>query len=264
MTEALGDLRDDATPALERLYRRWSDGGAGLLITGHAMVDRRYLEQAGNVVLDDDTDEPALRAWAAAGARAGNHLWVQLNHPGRQCTRFQSDRPVAPSAVALPVRGFFARPRALEDAEIHGLIEAFARAAAIVRRNGFTGVQVHAAHGYLISQFLSPRTNRRSDAWGGSLENRARFLLEIVRAVRTAVGPGFPLAVKLNSADFQRGGLVPAEAVDVAGMLAGEGIDLLEISGGTYQRIAFAGHDGRSEPTRARQRRTARQALRQP
>ena len=257
MTEALGDLRDDATPALERLYRRWSDGGAGLLISGHVMVDRRFLEQAGNVVLDDETDETKLRAWVAAGTHGGSHFWAQLNHPGRQTTRFHSDRPVAPSAVALPVRGFFARPRALEATEIGALVEAYARAAAIARRVGFTGVQVHAAHGYLISQFLSPRSNRRSDAWGGPLENRARFLLDVVRAVRAAVGPGFPVAVKLNSSDFQRGGFEHAEAVEVARMLGAEGIDLLEISGGTYERVAFAGHrriaDPRAAATRARE-----------
>jgi 2,4-dienoyl-CoA reductase-like NADH-dependent reductase (Old Yellow Enzyme family) len=241
MTEALGDLRDDATPELERLYRRWSLGGAGLLITGHVMVDRRFLEQAGNVVLDDETDETRLRAWVAAGTEGGNHLWAQLNHPGRQTTRFHSERPVAPSAVALPVRGFFARPRALEESEIGELIAAFARSAGIARRAGFTGVQVHAAHGYLISQFLSPRTNRRSDAWGGPLEHRARFLLEVVRAVRAAVGAGYPVAVKLNSSDFQRGGFEHREAVEVARMLAAEAIDLLEISGGTYERVAFAG-----------------------
>lgn len=241
MTEALGDLRDDATPALERLYRRWSDGGAGLLISGHLMVDRRFLEQAGNVVLDDETDETKLRAWTTAGTRGDNHFWAQLNHPGRQTTRFHSDRPVAPSAVALSVRGFFARPRALEEAEIALLIAAFARSARIARHAGFTGVQVHAAHGYLISQFLSPRTNRRTDGWGGSLENRARFLIEVVRAVRAAVGPGCPVAVKLNSSDFQRGGFESGEAVEVARMLAVEGIDLLEISGGTHERVAFAG-----------------------
>jgi 2,4-dienoyl-CoA reductase-like NADH-dependent reductase (Old Yellow Enzyme family) len=266
MTEALGDLRDDATPALERLYRRWSDGGAGLLISGHLMVDRRFLEQAGNVVLDDETDETKLRAWVAAGAGGGNQFWAQLNHPGRQTTRFHSDRPVAPSAVTVPVRGFFARPRALEEAEIALLVAAFARAAEIALRAGFTGVQVHAAHGYLISQFLSPRTNRRTDAWGGPLENRARFLLEVVRAVRAAVGPGFPVAVKLNSSDFKRGGFEHDDAVEVARMLAAEGIDLLEISGGTYERVAFAGHrrafaghrrvtgaDPRAAATRARE-----------
>jgi 2,4-dienoyl-CoA reductase-like NADH-dependent reductase (Old Yellow Enzyme family) len=264
MTEALGDGRDDATPELERLYRRWSEGGAGLLISGHLLVDRRFLEQAGNVVLDDRTDEAALRAWVAAGTRSGNHFWAQLNHPGRQTTRFHSERPVAPSAVTLPIRGFFARPRALEEHEIVALIAAFGRSAAIAKRAGFTGVQVHAAHGYLISQFLSPRTNRRDDGWGGPLEARARFLLEVVRAVRAEVGPAYPLAVKLNSSDFQRGGFDHHDAIEVARLLAAEGIDLLEISGGTYERVAFAGEPGgrsdaaapvdpRSAATRARE-----------
>jgi 2,4-dienoyl-CoA reductase-like NADH-dependent reductase (Old Yellow Enzyme family) len=151
---------------------------------------------------------------------------------------------VAPSAVQLPIRGFFARPRALAEAEIVDLIAAFARSAGIARRAGFTGVQVHAAHGYLIGQFLSPRTNRRDDAWGGPLEGRARFLLEVVRAVRVEVGRDFPLAVKLNSSDFQRGGFEHREAVEVARLLAAEGIDLLEVSGGTYERVAFAGASG--------------------
>lgn len=258
MTEALGDRNDDATPALERLYRRWSEGGAGLLISGHLLVDRRFMEQAGNVVLDDRSDEAALRAWVAAATTAGNHFWAQLNHPGRQTTRFHSDQPIAPSAVTLPIRGFFARPRALEEAEISRLIAAFARSAAIAQRAGFTGVQVHAAHGYLIGQFLSPRTNRRDDAWGGPLERRARFLLEVVRAVRAAVGHDYPLAVKLNSSDFQRGGFDHHDAIEVARLLAAESIDLLEISGGTYERVAFAGESGeRSNPEAAADPRSA-------
>jgi 2,4-dienoyl-CoA reductase-like NADH-dependent reductase (Old Yellow Enzyme family) len=253
MTEGLADARDDATPALARLYGRWADGGAGLLVTGNAMVDRRYLERAGNVVVDRDSDVAALRAWATAAGRSGGHAWVQLSHPGRQSTRFHTARPVAPSAVRLPVAGMFARPRALEEGEIHEAIAAFARAAAVVQRAGFTGVQVHGAHGYLVSQFLSPRTNRRRDGWGGPLPHRARFLLEVVQAVRGAVGPAFPVAVKLNASDFQRGGFEPEDAVTVARWLAAERVDLIEVSGGTYERLAFAGHDGRAAATRARE-----------
>src|SRR6185503_14042633 len=142
--------------------------------------------------------------------------------PGRQCTRVVSSRPVAPSAVTVELGGFFARPRALEDAEIVEIIGKYARTAAIAKRAGFTGVQVHGAHGYLCSQFLSPRTNLRADRWGGSLENRARFLLEVVRAIRARVGPAFPVGVKLNTADFQRGGFDAGEAVEVAAMLEAE------------------------------------------
>lgn len=253
MTEGLADARDDATAALARLYGRWAEGGAGLLVTGNVMIDRQYLERAGNVVVDRATDGSALRAWAEAGTRGGGHLWAQLSHPGRQCTRFHTGRPVAPSPVRLPVAGMFARPRALEEREIEGLVDAFATAAATLQGAGFTGVQVHGAHGYLVSQFLSPRTNLRQDGWGGPLERRARFLLEVVRAVRAAVGPAFPVAVKLNSSDFQRGGFDHGESVEVVRRLAAERVDLIEVSGGTYERLAFAGHDVRAASTRTRE-----------
>ncbi len=241
MTEGLSGASGHATERHAGLYRRWSEGGAGLLITGNVMVDWRYLERPGNVVIEDRSGLDELAGWAAAGTAAGNQLWVQLSHPGRQCSRMSNTRPLAPSAVQLKLGGFFGRPRALTEPEILDVVERFARAAGIVQQAGFTGVQIHGAHGYLPSQFLSPRVNRREDRWGGVLENRARFLLETVRAVRAGVGPDFPVAVKLNSADFQRGGFELEDAARVAGWLAAEGIDLLEISGGTYERVLFFG-----------------------
>ncbi len=257
MTEGLCDATGHANERHQRLYRRWSEGGAGLHITGNVMVDWRYLERPGNVVVEDASGIEALERWAAAGTAAGNHLWAQISHPGRQCSRMSNARPVAPSAVQLKLGGLFGRPRALTEAEIEEVIDRYARTAELVQQAGFTGVQVHGAHGYLISQFLSPRVNRRDDRWGGALENRARFLLETVRAVRNRVGAEFPLAVKLNSADFQRGGFELADAARVAGWLASEGIDLLEVSGGTYERLRFFEEDGgrRSEAasTRARE-----------
>ncbi len=239
MTEGLADAAGRANERHARLYRQWSEGGAGLLITGNVMVDWRYLERPGNVVIEDESDIDQLARWAEAGTAASGQLWVQLNHPGRQCSRMSNARPLAPSAVQLKLGGFFGRPRALTEAEILEIVGRFARTAAVVQRAGFTGVQIHGAHGYLASQFLSPRTNRRGDRWGGALENRARFLLETVRAVRGSVGLDFPVAVKLNSADFQRGGFELEDAARVAGWLAAEGIDLLEISGGTYERLIF-------------------------
>lgn len=253
MTEGLADPQDDASEALATLYRRWAEPGAGLLITGNVMVDRRYLERSGNVVVDAASDLGALRAWSAAGSASGTLLMAQLGHPGRQCTRFHASEPVAPSPVPLRIGGFFARPRALAAAEIEALVDAFAASAALVKAAGFGGVQVHAAHGYLVSQFLSPRTNRREDAWGGPLEQRARFLLAIVAAVRAAVGPGFPVAVKLNAADFLRGGFEHHEAVRVARWLAEAGIDLLEVSGGTYERVAFVDDVALAGASRARE-----------
>ncbi len=251
MTEGLADEFDDPTPRLERLYRRWSLGGAALHVTGNVMLDRRHLERAGNVVLDEETDLDALAKWARAGTEGGNHLWMQVNHPGRQAQKTTSRNPVAPSEVGLKLAGFFAKPRALQPTEIRALIKRYEFVAERAKEAGFTGVQVHSAHGYLSNQFLSPRTNRRTDEWGGSLENRARYLLEAVRAVRGAVGDAFPVSVKLNSADFQKGGFTNDDAAQVARWLQDEGVDLLEISGGTYESSAFIAEA--AESTRKRE-----------
>lgn len=239
MTEGLASPTGRATAAHVRLYGAWARGGAGLLMSGNIMVDRRYLERAGNVVVEDDTGLDALRAWADAVHAGGSQLWAQISHPGRQCPRLVNLRPLAPSEVQLSLVGNFGRPRAATDTEILDIIRRFARTAALLREAGFDGVQLHAAHGYLLSQFLSPRTNCRDDRWGGPLRQRAALLLEAVGAVRVAVGADYPLAVKLNSADFVQGGFTLQECLQVVGWLGEAGIDLLEISGGTYEQMAF-------------------------
>lgn len=238
MSEQLADRSNAPTTDLARLYARWAAGGAGLVITGNVMIDRGGLGEPRNVVLDDERDLPALRAWAQAGTQSATQLWMQLNHPGRQTPRTLAREPVAPSAVAVTLPGFGA-PRALTEAEIHGLIARFARTAALAKQAGFTGVQIHGAHGYLVSQFLSPLVNRRTDRWGGPIENRMRFLLESQRAIRAAVGAAFPVSVKINSADFQRGGFSEDDAETVVHALDQAGVDLIEISGGTYERPAM-------------------------
>jgi 2,4-dienoyl-CoA reductase-like NADH-dependent reductase (Old Yellow Enzyme family) len=254
MTEGIADAYDDPTHEHATLYGRWADGGAGVLLTGNVMVDRRYLERPGNVVLDDRTDRDALAAWAKAGTRNGAHFWMQLSHPGRQCQRTTAAQPVAPSAVGLKMMGLFGKPRALTRPEIREIISRFAHAATLARDAGFTGVQIHSAHGYLGSQFLSPLVNQRGDEYGGSLENRARFVLETVDAVRSAVGDDYPIAVKINSSDFQKGAFSNEDAVRVATMLAQRGIDMLEVSGGTYENIVFiTTGDERAEGTRRRE-----------
>lgn len=241
LSEQLGTLRGAPTPQLAELFRRWSTGGFGLVITGNVMVDRTALGEPRNVVVEDDRDFPAVQAWAQAARTAGNAAWVQLNHPGRQSPRILSAHPVAPSAVGLKLSGQFATPRALTHAEIESIIERFATAAEIVVRAGFDGVQIHSAHGYLASQFLSPITNQRTDQWGGDPARRMRFLLELVRAVRARIGDEAGVGVKLNSADFQRGGFTEEESMGVVEALSAEPIDLLEISGGTYERAAMMG-----------------------
>ncbi|GMV63673.1 MAG: putative NADH:flavin oxidoreductase/NADH oxidase [Parvibaculum sp.] len=247
MTEGLGDARNQATGGHVRLYRRWAEGGAGMLLTGNVQVDRRYLERPGNVAIDGAQSNEAiaaLREYAKAGTENGTHLWMQISHAGRQTPALVNKEPVGPSDKALDMPGAqFGKPRALSGAEIEDVIRRFAHAAAVARDTGFTGVQIHGAHGYLISEFLSPDVNTRTDEWGGSLENRARLLLEVVRAVRRAVGTDFPVSVKLNSADFQRGGFSHEDSIRVATWLDAEGLDLLEISGGTYEQPRLVGLD---------------------
>ena len=239
MTEGLADTHDNATPGHQRLYATWARGGAALLLSGNIMVDRRYLERAGNVVLEEGSGLAPLRAWAQAARDVGSQLWAQISHPGRQCPRLVNGTPLAPSAVQLKLAGNFGRPRAATSDDIQDIIERFARTAAWVKNAGLDGVQVHSAHGYLLSQFLSPRTNQRQDRWGGSLDNRARLLLEVARAVRARVGTAYPVSVKLNSSDFVKGGFTLDESLQVVRWLNDEGIDLLEVSGGTYEQLEF-------------------------
>lgn len=245
MTECLADPRtNDPNARHERLFRRWAAGGVGLMVTGNVMVDWHYLERTTNVVIDPGTDRVALERWAQAAQSTGVPTLVQVNHPGRQCSVFVSRSPVAPSAVKVKMFGAFVTPRALSEDEVDALITRYAQVAAEVVSAGFAGVQIHAAHGYLASQFLSPRANLRTDRWGGTLGNRARFLLEAVRRTRAAIGPTAVVAVKLNSTDFQRGGFEADDAVQVARWLQDEGVDLLEVSGGTYESPGFMGLGG--------------------
>ncbi|MGH8516273.1 MAG: NADH:flavin oxidoreductase/NADH oxidase family protein, partial [Panacagrimonas sp.] len=251
MTEGLADEHLRATTRLDTLYRRWSEGGAGLLLTGNVQVDRRVLERPANVTIDvtdsmthDAEARHRLSRWAQAGTSGGNHLWMQINHPGRQSPRYVTREPLAPSAEQLGLMGNFGKPRALTEPEILDLIQRFAQVAVIARECGFTGVQIHAAHGYLLSCFLSPVTNRRTDAWGGELSNRARMLIETLRATRRAVGADFPISIKLNSDDFRKGGFTNDECVQVVRWLNDESVDLLELSGGNYEQPALLGHEG--------------------
>ncbi|WOJ93330.1 NADH:flavin oxidoreductase/NADH oxidase family protein [Congregibacter variabilis] len=248
MTEGLASIGGVPTSALERLYGIWSEGGAGVLITGNVVVDAYHLERPGNVVVDrvpDAVMKDALASWASAATAAGNHAWVQISHAGRQTLKTVNPHPKAPSAVKLGLPGGqFGEPVALTSEEISELVQRFAIAAKAMKDAGFTGVQIHGAHGYLISQFLSPRTNQRDDRYGGELENRARFLLEIVDATREAVGPEFPVAVKLNSADFQKGGFDFDDSLRVAKWLEEHSVDVIEISGGTYEQPKLLGMEG--------------------
>ena len=223
-----------------RLYRTWAEGGPAVLITGNVMVDGSHLERPGNVILDrtlTEAERARFRAWAEAASANGCQVWMQLSHSGRQTQKRINPRPKSASDVALRIPGgLFARPQPLTADEIGQVVDRFAAAAAQAQACGFSGIQVHAAHGYLISQFLSPAVNRREDAWGGPLENRARLLRTIVAAIKASTGAGFAVTVKLNSSDFQKGGFAPDDARQVVRWLAEDGVDLIELSGGTYEQ----------------------------
>jgi|SRR5579884_297965 len=237
------------------LYRRWGAGGAGLLITGNVMVHAQALTGPGGVVADEHAPLDPFARWAQAGKSGGATIWMQINHPGRQVRAEMPGVAWAPSAVALELGKHskrFAQPVAMTAEQIRSTIDRFATTAALAERAGFDGVEVHAAHGYLLCQFLSPLVNRREDEWGGSLESRARLLLDVVRAIRATVSSSFAVAVKLNSADFQRGGLDVEDAEKVIAMLEPLGVDLVELSGGSYESPAMAGRPA-DERTNARE-----------
>lgn len=254
MSENMGSPGFTSNEKFNRLYARWAKGGAGLLITGNVMVDSSALGEPHNVVIQQGIQDANLLLWAAAGRNEGTHIWVQLNHPGKQSPKFLSKSPVAPSAIPLkkPLDRLFNTPRALTEDEILDIIARFAYAARVCKESGFTGVQIHGAHGYLVSQFLSPSHNQRTDRWGGTLENRMRFVKEVYLAMRKEVGASFPIGIKLNSADFQKGGFSQEDSMEVIKQLSALGMDLIEISGGTYEAPAMMGKI-QKESTRARE-----------
>ncbi|WP_026530078.1 NADH:flavin oxidoreductase/NADH oxidase family protein [Haematomicrobium sanguinis] len=234
---------------LRTLYRRWSEGGAGLIITGNVMVHDAALTGPGGVVLDANSPLEPFTEWARAGQAGGSRIWMQINHPGRQVMANMPGVAWAPSAVRANIgrnTKRLAEPVAMTGEQIEETIQRFITTAMLAEEAGFDGLEVHAAHGYLLSQFLSPLSNLRTDEWGGSLDNRARLLVEIVRGIRSAVRPSTALAVKLNSADFQRGGFDAEDARRVIDMLAPLGVDLVELSGGNYESPAMTGQRGGS------------------
>jgi 2,4-dienoyl-CoA reductase-like NADH-dependent reductase (Old Yellow Enzyme family) len=244
MEEGLAGSSQLPDERLISLYRRWGAGSAGLLITGNVMVHAEALTGPAGVVLDDRAPLDPFARWAEAGKAGGAAMWMQISHPGRQVQARMPGVVWGPSAVAVELGKHskrFGRPVAMTEAQITSTVERFATTAGLAERAGFDGVEVHAAHGYLISQFLSPLVNTRSDAWGGQLENRARLLLAVVGAIRSVVSPSFAVAVKLNSADFQRGGFDADDAARVIAMLEPQGVDLVELSGGSYESPAMAG-----------------------
>ncbi len=229
------------------LYEKWAEGNVGTVLTGNVQVDKRYLESAGNVAIEKSNYKDQielLKKWTEVGTKNNTNLWMQISHAGRQTPGDLNMKPVAPSDVGLKIPGRkYGTPKPLTNEEIEDVIERFIFTAKVAHDTGFTGIQIHSAHGYLMSEFLSPDINKRDDEWGGSLENRSRILLRIINGCRKALGDNYPISVKLNSADFQKGGFSAEDSSKVASMLSEAKIDLLEISGGTYEQPRLLGLD---------------------
>jgi len=260
MSDTLGDGFGNPTPEQGRLYKTWDQGGVAASVIGEVQGDPRTIEHPGNLVLDSSADLEAFRALAHSGQATGGALWLQLGHAGALAPEWVG-MPKAPSS--LNIEGI--RCDALSLGEISALPDHFARTAFLASDLGFGGVQVHAAHGFLLSQFVSPLFNRRQDGYGGSATNRMRLIIETVEAVRAKVPSGFCVSIKLNATDQIAGGLTQDDALEVVAALDGCGLDLMEFSGATYFPGALAASDAVSKgPYFVDFARTARQVTNVP
>ena len=258
MTERIAKGNNLAHQGHANLYDRWADGNIGISLTGNVQVDRRNLEGPANVAIDKNNYKEqfeSLKAWSKSGTKNNTQLWMQISHAGRQTPGEINSSPLAPSDIRLKIPGKnYGIPTPMTEENILDVIDRFVFTAKIARETGFTGVQFHSAHGYLLSEFLSPDINNRNDAWGGSIENRTRIHLEIIKRCRQEVGEDFPISVKLNSTDFQKGGFSPDESIKVAQILENAGVDIIEISGGTYEQPKLIGIDASINPKRSEKR----------
>ncbi len=241
MSDSLGNGEGDSTEAQIRLYERWAEGGAAVSFIGEVQGDPRFPEKPGNLVLGAHTDQQAIRSLASRGVIEGAHLWTQLGHAGA-LSHLPINHPKGPSA--LDIEGLQCTGMSIE--EIRELPDMYARTALHAKTAGFSGVHIHAGHGFLLSQFLCPLFNRRNDSYGGSIEARFHIVLEVIDEVRRAVGPSFPVGIRINSTDKLEGGLTEVDALEVVRLLDQTSIDLIDISGGTYFPGAKASSDGSS------------------
>ncbi|USW48581.1 Putative NADH:flavin oxidoreductase/NADH oxidase, aldolase-type TIM barrel [Septoria linicola] len=245
--------------AMEGQMSKWAQGGSSLVLSGHIMIDPRALACPGDVLLAEDGpghNDERWRKWAQAAKSNNTQFWLQINHPGRQVKKGSELPTYAPSPVAIDIgkfSSFFKPPREMSEDQILDVIQRFRWAAKKAEEVGIDGVEIHAAHGYLISQFLSPKSNKRTDQWGGSRENRSRLLFEVIKAIRGAVSPSFGVGVKI----FQRGGFDSEDLKWTVQRLNDMQLDFIELSGGNAESPAMRGAkqegDKRSDRTIARE-----------
>ncbi|GAA3187114.1 NADH oxidase [Lentilactobacillus kefiri] len=244
MSETMAD-NHEPDERFARLYGKWSAGGSGIIVTGNVMVDRDALAEPGNVVVDDERSLPLLKEWAKVGTANQTQLWMQLNHPGKQSPKYLSAQPAGPSAIPITGanRKYFNSPRALSNEEIYAIIAKYVRTAEIAQKAGFTGVQIHGAFGYLVNQFLSRKDNQRHDEFGGSFENRMRFLVDIYQGIRESCGADFAISLKVSVLDIDVDGFTEHDLIAVIQKMSDLGIDLIEIAGDDYEdsTVGFSG-----------------------
>ena len=251
MEENLAENHQVPGQMLFNLYDAWARGGVGMILTGNVMVDHLAMTGPGGVALEKDTDLAPFETLASKARQNDTLVVMQINHPGRQVFKKMGGKVLSPSNIPLNMgkhSAMFGQPKAMTNEEIQDLIARFTTTATQAQKAGFDGIQVHAAHGYLIAQFLSPLTNKRDDEWGGDINSRAKLLLDIVKGIRLACGDEFIVSVKLNSADFQRGGFDIDDAAQVIALLGELKVDFVELSGGSYEAPAMQGRtaDGRT------------------
>lgn len=252
LAEAWADKDYLPSTDLIEAYSAWGTGGWGMVITGNVLIDTNHLSTPEDNAINKTIPREALlsrwKVWASASNKAGTPTLVQINHPGRQSLSWAGtggifSKSIAPSAIPLDwgngllanaIRAtMFGTPREMTLEDIRHVIARFAETAQITAEAGFAGVEIHAAHGYLLSQFLSTKSNHRNDEYGGSAKNRARIIVEVIHAIRNAVPKGFCVGIKLNSADHQ--GHELQDCIEQLEVIIAAGIDFLEISGGTYE-----------------------------
>jgi 2,4-dienoyl-CoA reductase-like NADH-dependent reductase (Old Yellow Enzyme family) len=242
MSDSLADGEGNPTEAQIRLYERWAQGGAAISFIGEVQGDPRFPERPGNLVLGTHSNQNLLKLFTRRASIADTHLWPQIGHAGA-LSYMPISQPKGPSP--LDIHGLQCAGMSMD--EMRELPSIYARTAAFAKQVGFSGVHIHAGHGFLLSQFLSPLFNHRQDGYGGSIEARCRIIIEIIGEIRRAVGPYFPVGIRINATDQLEGGLDETDALEVVRMLDATSIDLVDISGGTYFPGAKASSESSSQ-----------------
>ncbi|APA07468.1 hypothetical protein SS1G_01060 [Sclerotinia sclerotiorum 1980 UF-70] len=243
------DLKARGIPSksLINVYKRWGEAKYGQILTGNVMIEYDHLEGMGNTIIPREAPFEGERferfaAMAKEGKAHGSLMVAQVSHPGRQVENRIQPNPISASDIKLEGNSMglsFNKPHPATQEEIDSIVDKFAHAAEYLEKAGFDGIQLHGAHGYLLAQFLSKTTNKRTDKYGGSLENRFRIIQEVADEIHKRVKPDFIVGIKMNSVEFQEDGFTPEDAKAACQALEGARFDYVELSGGTYQESGF-------------------------